>query len=358
MKKRELLTVILFCGFLFAMLLGYLLLPKAEFSETEKRFLAETPALRWDAVASGDWGTEAETYMADHIPFRDFFVGLNAYFELYTGRQVSDDVWLRDGRLLESPAIHDDAAIQRNLKAINNFAASTCQEVDLMIVPSAGWAAGEKEYTDSAILEAIENACGAGVTFLPMADVYRDSPELFYRTDHHWNSEGAYRAYEAWMTAKNRPFRTEQDFERQLAGTFFGSTYSRSALWLTDGEELELWLGSENLTVTTEKGTHEGVFYMERLEEADKYTVFLDGNHPIVRITNPGQEGKLLVIRDSYANSLGCFLAESYGEVVLVDLRYYRQSLSQLVQEEGFADILVCYSLKNFLSDTNLMLLR
>ena len=58
MKKRELLTVILFCGFLFAMLLGYLLLPKAEFSETEKRFLAETPALRWDAVASGDWGTE------------------------------------------------------------------------------------------------------------------------------------------------------------------------------------------------------------------------------------------------------------------------------------------------------------
>ena len=86
--------------------------------------------------------------------------------------------------------------------------------------------------------------------------------------------------------------------------------------------------------------------------------VFLDGNHSIVRIQNPDQQGRLLVIRDSYSNCLGGFLAESYGEVVLVDLRYYRQSVSELVQQEGFDDILVCYSCANFLTDTNLMLLR
>ena len=145
-----------------------------------------------------------------------------------------------------------------------------------------------------------------------------------------------------------------------VAENFQGSTYSRSALWLTQPETIELWHGSDQLTVTNgeTEGTHQGIFYMERLEEADKYTVFLDGNHSIVRVHNPEKEGKLLVIRDSYSNCLGGFLAESYGEVVLVDLRYYRSPVSQLVLEEGFDNVLVCYCCSNFLTDTNLMLLR
>ena len=118
--------------------------------------------------------------------------------------------------------------------------------------------------------------------------------------------------------------------------------------------------GAHVLAVTNGESdeVHQGIFYPERLEEADKYTVFLDGNHSIVRIQNPGQQGKLLVIRDSYSNCLGGFLAESYAEVVLIDLRYYRQAVSEFVKQEGFDNILVCYNCSNFLTDTNLMLLR
>ena len=103
---------------------------------------------------------------------------------------------------------------------------------------------------------------------------------------------------------------------------------------------------------------HSGVIYPQRLEEGDKYTAFLDGNHSIVRITNPNKEGKILVIRDSYSNSLGCFLAESYGEVVMVDLRYYKHPISQLCTEENFDDILIAYCIGNFLTDTNLLWLK
>jgi hypothetical protein len=157
-----------------------------------------------------------------------------------------------------------------------------------------------------------------------------------------------------------RAYRAAEDFEISIAENFQGSTYSRSALWLTPAETIELWQGSDNLTVTNgeTEGEHQGIFYRERLEEADKYTVFLDGNHSIVRVKNPDKQGKLLVIRDSYSNCLGGFLAESYGEVVLVDLRYYRQPVSELAAQEGFDNILVCYSCANFLTDTNLMLLR
>ena len=59
-------------------------MPKLAFSENEKRYLADAPKVSWTAVASGAWGEDAETYMADHIPGRSFFVGLNAYTELWT----------------------------------------------------------------------------------------------------------------------------------------------------------------------------------------------------------------------------------------------------------------------------------
>lgn len=360
-KKSELLTIVLFCGFLAVMMALYLFLPKADFSEREKRYLAEAPALLWEDVASGQWGSDAESYMADHIPGRDFFVGLNAYYDLLSGRQKTKDIWLAgDSRLVEAPVVHKQSAIDSNMSFINRFAETVGQDVDLMIVPSAGWACGLEGYADSRIIQDIYGKAGNHLRSLDVTEVFANRPDLYFKTDHHWNSAGAYAAYESYMTSLGRTYPSEEAFEKNVCGQFQGSTYSRSALWLTGAEDLELWTGSDNLTVTNGESEqiHQGVFYPERLEEADKYTVFLDGNHSIVRIQNPDASGKLLVIRDSYSNSLGCFLAESYAEVILVDLRYYRQPVSQLVAEEAVDDILVCYSLSNFLTDVNIMWLK
>lgn len=360
MKLRERITIVLFCGFLLTMTAAFFLLPKSGFSENEKRYLAEVPELNWKSISSGDWGNEIETYMADHIPGRDFFVGVNAYFNLLTGRQAGEDIWLQSGKLVEAPVKQDDSAIAKNTGAVNKLADTLNRQIDLMIVPSAGWAMGLEAYRDEAIIRQIYNTASASVRTVDVTDVFAGQPELYYDTDHHWTSRGAYLGYQAYRKALGKDFRAEEDFTKGIWARFQGSTYSRSALWLTEAEELELWEGSSNLTVTNgeTEGVHEGVFYWERLEEADKYTVFLDGNHSIVRVRNPQGSSKLLVIRDSYSNSLGCFLAESYEEVVLVDLRYYRQPVSQLVAEENFDDVLVCYSIGNFLTDTNLVWLR
>lgn len=358
-KKSELLTIVLFCGFIGAMLAGYLLIPKQEYSEKEKRFLTEAPALVWGDIVSGQWGEDAESYMADHIPGRDFFVGLNAYFDLYTGRQASKDIWVLDGKLVEAPVMQDDAAITRNMAAINSFSKTVSQDVHLMIVPSAGWATGNENYQDESIIDSIY-AYSENVTAVDMCGVFAGRPELFYDTDHHWTAEGAYVGYQTLMQALGRDWKMAEEFVVDSYARFQGSTYSRSCLWLTPAEDFEIWTGSENLTVTNGESEeiHEGVIYWERLEEGDKYTAFLDGNHSIVRITNPEKDGKILVIRDSYSNSLGCFLAESYGEVVLVDLRYYKQPISQLCAEENFDDIVVSYCIGNFMTDTNFLWLK
>ena len=306
--------------------------------------------------------------MADHIPGRDFFVGLNAYVELFTGRQTADDILVTwDGRLVEAPVVWNPENAEKNMAKINAFAEKVGQKVDLLLVPSAGWAnrneiAGPADpYTDEAIIESVYDLAGTSVRPLDLTAAF-DNPMLYYRTDHHWTSEGAHRAYEGYMRLLGREYRGRDAFSVETVADFRGSTYSRAALWLIPGEELELWTGSDNITVTNgeSEAIHEGIFYRERLEETDKYTVYLDGNHSMVRIHNPNNagKGKLLVIRDSYSNCLGGFLAESYEEVVLVDLRYYRTALSQLCAAEDFTDILVCYSLSNFMTDTNVVWLR
>ena len=359
-RKSDIVTVLLFCGFLGAMLLGYLTLPKQEYSEKEKRFLTEAPALAWEDIASGQWGEDAESYMADHIPGRDFFVGLNAYFDLYTGRQVSKDIWVIDNKLVEAPYAYNEGAVSMNMDAINRFAETVGQDVHLMIVPSAGWATGNENYRDTEIIDAIY-AKAENVIPVDMRPTFAGNPGYYYDTDHHWDAAGAYVGYETLMNALNREVNPSSAFDKHhVDEPFRGSNYSRSCLWLMPGEPFVYWTGSENLTVTNGESdeVHVGVIYEARFTEGDKYTAFLDGNHSIVRIQNPDKEGKILVIRDSYSNSLGCFLAESYGEVVLVDLRYYKHPISQLCAEENFDDIVVGYCIGNFLTDNNLLWLK
>ena len=374
MKSRfdEKLMIAAFCGFLGVMSLLFLLLPKEKFSALEKRYLSDAPVLNWENLSSGKFGSDVESYMADYIPGRNFFVGLNAYADLFTARQVSKGVYAAEGnRLVQAPVVWNEKQAQQNMQAIDSFAEKVGRQVDLMLVPTAGWAAQDTivglsdPYEDEALIQRLYDLCGESVRTIDLTSVIKaqeDPASLYYRTDHHWTTDGAYLAYETYMQLLGRDYRAKEDFTVETASGFHGSTYSESALWLTPGEDIEMWHGSSNITVTNGENPepHQGVFYKERLEEADKYTAFLDGNHSIVRITNPDAQGKgkLLVIRDSYSNCLGTLLTESYEEVVLVDLRYYKNPVSQLWAEENFTDVLVCYSMDNIMTDTNLVWLQ
>lgn len=372
MKKGDKWTCTLFCSFLGVMFLLFLLLPRDNFSQLEKRYLAEAPEANREKILSGRFGEELEDYVDDHMPGRDFFVGLNAYYELLTGRQISAKVCVAArGRLIEPPVSMNLAAVEKNMAAINAFADSIGQRVDMMLVPSAGFILQDTilglhdPYQDDAYIREIYAQAGENISCIDLTEQFREMPQreaLYYRTDHHWTSFGAYTAYASYMDFVGRDALSQEAFTVERVPNFRGSTYSRSGLWLTKGEPLELWNAGDSFTVTNEDAgkPHEGLFYRERLEELDKYTVFLDGNHSLVRIENRKAvgNGKLLVIRDSFSNCFGTFLANSYETVVLADLRYFKQPLSELVREEDFTDILVCYSIGNFLSDPNLVWLR
>lgn len=369
-KFDEWITTVGFCVFLGIISALFLILPKQEMSETEKRVLEIPPEFSWENLSSGKFGEDIESYMADHVPGRDFFVGVHAYTELLTGRQVTKDIYLAEGdRLVERPLRWDEEAAQRvtnNMAAINSLAGKVDAPVELMIVPSAGWVVRDQivglsdKYMDPQLISLIESLASEKVETRDVVcafDNYETPGDLYYRTDHHWTSLGAYTAYKTYMEQLGLPYTAREDFKIETVEDFKGTTHSRGALWLVPGEPLEMWTGRGNITVTFDKNpeTYNKVFFQDRLKELDKYTVFLDGNHGQVILENPDApvDETLLVIRDSYSNCLGPFLAETFRKVVLVDLRYYSDAVADYCALEQVGRVLVLYSLYNFMTDMN-----
>ena len=94
-----------------------------------------------------------------------------------------------------------------------------------------------------------------------------------------------------------------------------------------------------------------------QLETSDKYAMFFGGNHSKVVITTPTEENRtLLIIKDSYANSLVPFLAPFYRKIVLVDPRYFYDDLEELIQVEEIQEVLYLYNANTFYADTSLEL--
>ena len=148
---------------------------------------------------------------------------------------------------------------------------------------------------------------------------------------------------------------------------FYGTTYSSSGFWLTPPDNIEIWNNPKNsdrnISVKITEGanikTSGSMYFTDHLKEDDKYPVFIDGNHALTEITNTNaKNGTILLIKDSFSHSLAPFLAENYSKVVLVDLRYYKESVSDLVTTYNPEQVVVLYGIDNLATDTDIVWLK
>lgn len=370
-------VVLLFIGIIVVMQAAFWLLPRRSFSENEKRVLSEAPQIDAAGIADGSVFRSIESYLSDHFPGRELWVGTNAYLVNVEGRGATEDIVRgTDGWLFTAPVSDDRETLWDNMQAITTFAEKQSVAVSMMAVPSAGAVVSDKlpalhmPYPDADLLEEARRIAG---NTLHWVDLYTDfcsaeQPErLYYRTDHHWTSEGAYRAYCLLMEELGQSSVPRDDFTVEQISGFYGTSYSKSGLWLTEPDTLELWTGSDIQAVTTvydanraDPVTREGMFFREYLEDADKYPVFLGGNHARVHIETNADSGKrLLVIKDSYAHALAPFLAEEYSTIDLIDLRYFKQqTISSWLEENPADEILLVYGLSSLAEDKNLQWLE
>jgi hypothetical protein len=104
---------------------------------------------------------------------------------------------------------------------------------------------------------------------------------------------------------------------------------------------------------------YDSIYFREYLKEKDKYLVYLGPNQPLIKIkTDVKNERKLLVIKDSYANTFIPFLTQHYSEITVLDLRYIRTSYNDIVNMDDYNQVLIIYSAATMENDETLKVLN
>ena len=374
--KAGYLPAFLFGGFILAMAVWFIFAPKQSYSASEKRVLAEFPDTSAENVFSGQFGKDFETYFADHFPARNLWVGVNSYTTLFEGNNGAAGVYNgSDGYLINKP-ISKDNQLDKNLGILTEFK-ETIGDVPMtaMFVPSTGYIVQDKlplvhdNYNDDAYFnKAAKTLKAGGIDFVDLRtdfqNEYKNGTQLYYRTDHHWTTAGAYAGYQALCEKLGLPAAQKSTFNIEKYDGFYGTTYSTSGFWLTPPDTVEVWNNPKNtgesisVTIAESNRTIESnsMFFYEHDKEEDKYPIFLDGNHALTEITNKNAKGgTIVVVKDSFSHCFAPFLAENYSKVILVDMRYYSQEVSQIIRVERPEQVLVLYGMDNFATDTDIV---
>ena len=367
-----------FLIFIFGMAVWFLFNPKSDYSSSEKRYLQQFPEVSVDKVLDGTFGTEFESYFADQFPARSFWVGLNAYYSLDTGNNGANGVYnCGNGYLINKP-VSTDNKLEKNVDAIVKFKNTIDVPVTVMFAPSTGYVADDvlpavhDKYNDDTYFEQISSTLSAnGISFVDLRksfkDAYASGNQLYYKTDHHWTTLGAYTAYEKLCEQLNITPALKERFDIKTYGGFYGTTYSTSGFWFTQPDSIQIWDNPENteknIKVKISEGTNTdefgSMYFYDHLEEDDKYPVFIDGNHALTEITNSNAKGgTILLVKDSFSHSLAPFLAENYSKIILVDMRYYKMSVSQIVEQEKPEQVVFLYGIDNIATDTDLVWIK
>jgi hypothetical protein len=191
----------------------------------------------------------------------------------------------------------------------------------------------------------------------------RENSRLYYRTDHHWTTFGAYQGYLAFCETAGIEALPEEAYRRTaVSEDFRGTIFSKLNDSRFRGDRIEIWERQDALPGITmycedTAKTSDSLYNMEWLQKKDKYSMFLDNIHPLVEVTNENADTprELLLIKDSYANCMVPFLAEHFRKIFVMDTRYYKKGPSAFAGEHPeITDVLLLYNMNTLDADTGI----
>ena len=382
MKSRcHIAMVVSFVLFLFLFSAAFLILPDHAFSETENRGLQSLPHADAEHLLSGEYSARINDYFADQFPLRDGLVAIKARLELWTGKGENNGILMgrngqlakrlftlarADGETVEESDLFDPAHIAGAAEGISRAAKRANVPFSVLLTGrTLDVAASAFSYPcalSDALARELRQSIDPSVTYLDMLPEYRARYEsgeyVYYRTDHHWTTLGAYYAYKEVMRSYGLEdeILPESAFTRTVATDRFLGTFAAASGFDATPDTLEIWYrGNEDAFAVTADGKElPGGFYSTSyLTGRDCYSVFLDGTHDVVTVQKRGEERPLLLLaKDSFANALAPFLAQHF-DLVLLNLSSPRNDFTNLsaAAEQWNADaVLVLYTLGNVIN--------
>lgn len=353
-----------------------IVMPDKKFSSAENRMLQEKPSFSAEDYAEGRFEKQTEDYVNDQFPLRNKFVRTKAAVDKTEGKLESNGVIrCRDDYLMErlqAPDAENMAKLQNSLAAFREKHEGI--PMYFLLAPNAANILSDKlpktvrlENQNKYMDEFFAKTEKAGFNNIDVRSTFKNSKksvQLYYRTDHHWTSDGAYLAYQKAMKVIHMGDALEYA-PHVVKNDFCGTLYSRSGFVNGRYDAIKIYLPKDDTQYeeaviyysdTKEKTT--GFFQVDNLQKKDAYTVFGGSNHPMYTIrTTSATNEKLLVIKDSYANSFIPFLSQHYREIVVVDPRYYFESIEDLMETEGITQVLFLYNANTLFRDTSLQMM-
>ena len=381
-KRYCIFITALFCAFIGVFLVANAVSPDRTFSEVENRNLEQLPAVDFGTPEklfrdgnffNGQFMRDFETYTTDQFIGRDAWVDLKARTERALGKKENNNVYFADNDTLitrfDQPAAD---RVTENLNYVNKFVENVDIPVVFSLIPTQAciWADRLPEGAPNASQTDLMTQAQGAVTGAAWADVYtplmeHKDEDIFYRTDHHWTSLGAYYGYTGLAQALGYTPVPLSDYDATVRSTeFYGTVFSSSGVRWVRPDTITTYVPEDGITVVSHTYDNAGnpveeprELYVESfLSVKDKYSMFLGGNQSlgVVKNANNPDGPKLLILRDSYADSLVPFLTAHYSEIHLIDPRYYHLSVKDYVAQNDIDQALVLYSVPNFVTDGNL----
>ncbi len=357
------------CGaFLLVFGVGLILLPKQSFSEAENRALTVWKAPSFREVADGSFGERLSRFCADQFPLRTTWVIAKAGGERLLLRGENHGILFgKDGYLIDRDAYESLAVAENNLRAIEGAQGKSAIPVMAAFVPRAVDVMREKlpsGYDASYADELWERIEDRGVSSADLRTPLREAADtgkgIFYRTDHHWTGEGAYLGYrEICSMLGVEPSGQSEFFLEEVSDSFFGSSDSASGGMGTQADRIVLYRyeGDEDFLIEFETDTRSlcGFYDWSSLEKKNRYEVFLGGNYGFLTVRHEGGEGRerLLLVKDSFSNSLIPLLARHY-DLVVIDPRYYEGTFEEALGRSRCDRVLILWGADTLATDPSL----
>lgn len=350
-KISDILTVFLSLAILFVFGITIFAKPQKSFSETENRALSLFPDAKLESIANGKFFADMTEFYEDQFPLRSAFTTIKANTEKLLFKQENNGIIFgKDGYLIARGET-DDTILIKNLSYLKELSSES--EACIFIAPRAIDVLQNKlpKMCDTSIEERTNVMLDL---YLPsrinIADKLKNASSngeyVWYKTDHHWTTDGAYLAYSSIAEKLDiTPYSINEFYRVTVSDSFLGTSFSKSGIHSADPDSVTLYRYDGDIEISIyseETGTETKGFYdFSKLEGKDKYLVFLGGNYSRIQIREKDVERpSLLLIKDSFANSVIPFLARHF-DLDVVDPRYFRGDVFSLINESNYDKTLI-----------------
>ena len=375
----KIITIILFAIIIAGSGVGVIANSRTKYSEFEKRELAPFPKTNVKTITSGKFQSGLDDFLNDHVALRDECISVNTMVGRIEGKKEQNGVVFgSDGYLFEKYQDKDFSKkdIDYNVAALSEFVNLVAENigeenVKVALVPSKinvldsklPKFAPKSRMNDYMKKQLSSSLTSEDILLDLSGDLAKHSDEyIYYKTDHHWTSLGAYYGYEAIMKGmgdKVFPKGKEKVITKNFRGTTFNKVHYAAS------KDIIRTYGADSLNVAGEIDENGdvksigSVFDTKALDSEDKYDYFLGGNYAKVTLDTDCKNDKtLILIKDSFANCMVPFLSKNYSKIVMIDLRYLNSSImDSLADVETIDSLLVLFNDEKFMQDSHMDML-